>query len=65
MPDGYSIRRYHPNGKPYQWPEPGGWVLARPDWNSDYDYTYLMSFTPSKRQHVKFCPWCGHDLGDA
>lgn len=66
MPEGFSIRRYYPNGRVYQWPKPGGWVLACAEWDSDWDHMYLNPFTPMERQHVKFCPWCGEHLrGDA
>lgn len=60
MPDGFSIRKY--DASRYQYPEPGGWVLGRSAWDSEYDAKYLENVTPFRRSHVRFCPWCGERL---
>lgn len=52
MPDGTSLRRYRKEG------HGDGWVLGRTEWDSEYDYTYLLIFDAS----VRFCPWCGDML---
>lgn len=63
MPKGYSLRRYFSNGRRFQLPEPGGWVLGKEARDWDYCVDYLDDITPFANEHVKFCPWCGERLG--
>ena len=63
MPDGFSLRRYEPDGRSPQYPEPGGWVLAMHDYDYEWMTDYLNHLTPYRRQSVRFCPWCGERLG--
>ena len=63
MPDGFSLRRYAPDGRSPQYPEPGGWVLAMRDYDFEWMADYLNHLTPYRRQSVRFCPWCGERLG--
>ena len=62
MPDGFSLRRYEPDGRAHQYPEPGGWVLAMHDYDFEWMTDYLNHLTPYRRQSVHFCPWCGERL---
>ena len=61
MPDGFSLRRYAPDGRAHQYPEPGGWVLAMHDYDYEWMTDYLNHLTPYRRQSVHFCPWCGEN----
>jgi len=63
MPEGFSLRRYADAGVDFQWPEPNGWVLGRYDYDYEWMQGYLDHVTPWRREHVRFCPWCGEDLG--
>ena len=63
MPEGFSLRRYEPDGREHQYPEPGGWVLAMHDYDYEWMTDYLNHLTPYRRQSVRFCPWCGERLG--
>lgn len=63
MPKGFSLRRYADVGVDFQWPEPGGWVLGRMEIDDEWMTKYLDHVTPWSREHVRFCPWCGEDLG--
>ena len=62
MPEGFSLRRYEPDGRAHQYPEPGGWVLAMRDYDYEWMTDYLNHLTPYRRQSVNFCPWCGKSL---
>lgn len=66
MPNGFSLRRYNDDGRGHPWPEPGGWVLGRRDYDFEWMTDYLDHVTPNRANHVRFCPWCGEPLrGDA
>lgn len=62
MPKGFSIRMYADSGNPYQYPESGGWVLGHLSWDSEWNVDYLEHVTPSRKSHIRFCPWCGGRL---
>ena len=62
MPDGFSLRRYEPDGSKHQFPEPGGWVLAMHDYDWEWCQDFLNEVTPFHNQFVRFCPWCGERL---
>lgn len=62
MPKGFSIRMYVDCGNSYQYPEPGGWVLGRREWDMEWDVEYLEHVTPLRKSHIRFCPWCGKRL---
>ena len=62
MPDGFSLRRYEPDGNRHQWPEPGGWVLAFTDVDDESMEEFCNPVTPWRWQHVRHCPWCGEEL---
>lgn len=62
MPEGFSIRMYVDCGTPYQYPEPGGWVLGRRELDMEWDAEYLEHVTPLRKEHIRFCPWCGERL---
>lgn len=62
MPHGFSIRRYRDDGALPRWPEPGGWVLGTSRFDSEWYVDYLESVTPTAREHIRYCPWCGEEL---
>ena len=62
MPEGFSLRRYAPDGRRLQFPEPGGWVLAMHDYDCERCQDFLNEVTPFHSQFVRFCPWCGERL---
>ena len=62
MPDGFSLRRYEPDGRAHQYPEPGGWVLGHHAVDSEWMCDYLDHVTPWRSSHVRYCPWCGERL---
>lgn len=62
MPEDFSLRRYEPDGRSHQYPEPGVWVLAMRDYDGEWMTDFLNHLTPFRSQFVRFCPWCGEQL---
>ena len=59
MPEGFSLRRYDGT---HLWPHSGGWVLGMRDYDWEWMTYRLYHVTPSRDEHVRFCPWCGEEL---